>query len=357
MKTPDYSSYIRASFNLVKRNKWLLIYGALAGAGGGVSLNSNFSRSLNNAKTNQNPQDILKTLPKDTAGVLGSYTSSLKDWFYSIPASKWILFALFLAILIIIGISIVLIIRNWARGSLIKGVDMAYKGEKVDLSNTSPYGFKYLRNLVLLTLRLFLVGLLLTVAAPLLWTLIFLVIKNIMILKILWVIIGILAFFVIVFIGFIFLTLINIFAERLIVLKNMDLSSAWKKAIEMSKKSLFASILMGVINKIIGLFVGLANLIVLGILIGVPAYLAVKLYSTNPAFSVFLGTVTLMSFLIFIFAASLIGAAITTFNFSNWNQLFHDYLKNTGDAGETDTLSRETLGVPKVLSIKKGGKK
>jgi hypothetical protein len=328
MKTPDYSAYIKKSFELTKKYKWLWIYGALVGAGSGTSFNSNLSRTFNNIKTEQNPQNILKDIPKDAANVLGTYTTELKDWFFSIPPPKWLLFTLLMVLLIIIGITIILIVHNWARGALIKGVEMAEKEKEVNLVNTSPYGFKYLKNLIMLSLRLFFIGLILMVLVPLLWTLVFLIIKNVLIFEILWIITGVLLLFVIAFICLIMLTLINIFAERLIVIHNMDLPSAWRKAIVMSKKSILPSVLMGIVNKFIGFAVGLGSLIILGIVIGIPAYLAVKSYSTNPTFSIILVTITAMSFLIFIFISTIISSALTTFNYSNWNQLFNDYFKN-----------------------------
>lgn len=327
MKTPDYSNYIKKSFELVKKNKWLWIFGALVGTGGGFSLNSVFDTFKNLNPKEKTPPDILKAIPEKTANVLGSYTSALQDWFYSIPAYKWFLFVILIFAVIVIGMIVSLIIRNWARGSLIAGIEMAEKGHMTNLKNTSSFGFKYLKNLILLSLWLLFIGICLTVITPLIWTVIFLIFRNIMIFKVLWIVVGVLTILVITFVGLIMLTLVNIYSERLIVLKDMAVIDAIKMSIKISKETFLSAILMGIINKVIAAAAGIVSLIILGIIIGIPSYLAFRSFETKPAFSIMLITFTAMSFVIFIFVSTVINSALATFNFSNWNQLFNDYFK------------------------------
>jgi len=330
MKTPDFSKFIKISIEVIKKNKWLLIFGALAGSGGGLSFNSGSDISKYFTPKGQTEPDLIQSIPEKTANVLGTYTSALQDWFYKIPASKWLLLVLLLSLLAAIGIITVVIIQNWARGALIAGIDHASAGKNVNLASTSPYGFKYVKKLILLSLLLFLIVFSITVIAPIIWVVIFLIIKNVTPLSILWIIIGILALIAIFLMAFILTTITNAFAQRLIILKDLKVNEALQKAFVITRRTLLASILTGVVNFAFRTIVGIALIILLAILIGLPSYLVFTSLQSNPTLSVILGTFTAMAFLMFVVFSSIIGAALNVFSYSNWNQLFNEYFINEG---------------------------
>jgi len=331
MKTPNFSEYIKNSFEIVKKNKWLWIFGALVGTGGSFNSGSRISDMLDKNPGQGTQNNLLKDLPKTTSGVLGDATSALSDWFSQVPTFKWVLFTLIIVLLIVMGITIALIIQNWARGALIKGLDKARQGTHVDLKNTSPDGFAYLKRLIGLSLLLGLVVFGLGVAAPFLWVVIFLVFKNIAILKILWIILGILLFIIIFVLTLLLVTIVNVFAQRLIVLENFGVRAAFKKALYISRQTLLASFLTGFINFCFRLMAGILSLVLLAISIGPSSFIAYNLWQSNPVTSVLLITLTAMSFLVFIFFSSCLMAAMNVFSYSNWNQLFYDYLKTDHD--------------------------
>ena len=111
---PDYGSIISKSIEATKKFKWLWVYGIVitafaAGAGGG---GSNISSNLNNipgGESFQLPDQLPDNIQEDPTQVLGGFTSSLADWFKSVPTSTWILlvFAIILAIVFSLVIKMV----------------------------------------------------------------------------------------------------------------------------------------------------------------------------------------------------------------------------------------------------------
>jgi len=334
MKTPDYTAYIKNSFSIVIKYKWLWIFGALAGSGSGFSLSRGFD-FFNNFYPDQKPLPDPSSSTEKIANVLGSTTSALKDWLQSIPISKWVILSLLLICLIIMGLLIALIIINWSRAGLIKGIDKALSENEVSLETVSPEGFKYLNKMILWSLFLFGIVLCLTTITPLLWLLIYLIIKTITFLNIIWITVGLLAIIPLFFISFLMLTIINAYAERLIILKDYSIKDALKTAVIISRKTLLASALTGLINFGFKIFIGFAGFISLFLLIGLPAYLTYRSIQTYSAFSLFLGILTVFALLIFIFISSVLGASLNVFSYSNWNQLFRDYLKSI-NGGKND---------------------
>jgi len=61
MSTPDYSKYLKKSFELTKKNKWLWVFAALVGSGGGFSGGLNFSKLFKN--NNRPDTDAFKNIP------------------------------------------------------------------------------------------------------------------------------------------------------------------------------------------------------------------------------------------------------------------------------------------------------
>jgi predicted neutral ceramidase superfamily lipid hydrolase len=129
---------------------------------------------------------------------------------------------------------------------------------------------------------------------------------------------------------FILTTLTNAFAQRLIVLKDFKVNEAMKKALLISRRTVLASILTGIINFAFKTIVGIAGIILIALFIGLPSYLIFTTTQSNPLLSAILVIFTALSFLIFVFISSVAGAALNVFSYSNWNQLFNEYFADEG---------------------------
>lgn len=330
MKTPNFSKYIKSSFKLTKKYKWLWIFGALVGGGGSTSSNSGYDFAKNLNIKDQDPTKLFKGVPEKTANVLGSFTSVFEDWLGQIPVSKWVLFSFLILVTIVSIIILLLIVTNWAKGSLIKGIKIAETGGEVSLNRCSKEGFHYLKKLILLGILLSFIALGLTVLLPFIWTIIYLLFQNIAFLKVLWIIVGIITI-IAAFVALLFLTAFaNVYAERLIVLQDMNVIEAFKKGVAMARKAVLATVLTGAVNLGIRIAVGVASFILIAISVGVPTFASVTSYKGNPIFSLFLGIFSAVALVVIMFLSTLLNASLNVFSYSNWNQLFEDVQKIEG---------------------------
>ncbi len=328
MTTPDYTKIIKASFELVKKNKWLWLFGALAGSTSGTNYNSFRSVFENNPGKNETFYTGLNNIPETGAEAMNEASDIFLQWVRSVPAEKWVLAVVSGVLLFIIIFAVLLVIQNWSKGALIKGIDDSLRGKKCELKTLSENGNLYLAELI--RLSLIIAGFILAsvILVPLSWILIYIIVQQNTFLSVIWVIAGAIEA-VILFIGTIFISsFVSIYSQRLIVLNNMKAKEAFIAGVSASRKAFLTSLLMGAINFGIKMAAGIAEAVVAAIFIGVPAFLTIKTYDSNTAFSVILGGATAMSIIILVFFLSLVNAGMNVFTYANWNQLFNKYIEN-----------------------------
>lgn len=328
----DYGQILKNSIAVTKKNKWLWIYGTLLGGLG--SLGSGGGGG-NDSET-QVPDIKLDGIGKETAAVLGTFTSSIADWVSSVNSETWILLGLGIFAAIVIGVIIGIVIQAWAKSALITGVQMALNSEVVSLENTSPKGKEKTKELIKLWFVALGMALLFLFALGILGVVIafaFAISKNA----------GMVAVFVIALpgtvvalAGFILLGMTGIYAERLVVLNGQAPYPAWKTGFNIARKNFGTTAFMGIVSGITGaLFAFIAtvgSLIILaipGVIVALPSIMNKEI--PGPFALVFLGLLTL----IFIAVASAISGMVNVFKFSNWNQVFTEVVRSGSDPEHT----------------------
>ena len=323
---PDYSAIIRRSIEIVKKNKWLLVYGLiLAGTAGGGGGSGSGGGGSDWSELKDLQKDIQQDLPQKTSQVLGSYTNSLKDWFLSINTSYWLLLGLGLLIVIVLSIVIGLVIKNWAKGSLITGCSIAENDELVDLKNTSPQGLKYLKNLIIYSLIVTGISLTLIIVIPSFWVLVYFFVRNLEVFKIIWIVLGVLVGFLTFIVAILVISVVGVYAERLIVLKNYKPMQAWKKGLSLGKKGFMTTLVMGIINSAIEFGVGCVSILILLIVLGIPGFIFISFIIKGEISAITIIGIVLLIF-IFIYTNLIIRAALVVFKYANWNQIFNHIL-------------------------------
>lgn len=314
---PDYSIIIKRSLEIVKKYKWLLVYGLiLSGLGGGFN-----SLSLVNS-FNQTPEST-KEYSETSVKVLGAYTSSITEWVSTVTITTWLLVGLATIMLLIMTAVISFVIKAWAKGSLIYGVNLALKQEKPTLSNTSPGGIESIKSLVFLSIISFLFTFLTTVFLPAIWFVVFILVRNIELLNTVWIGLGGTAGIIVIFMSYILFAMTRVYAERFIVFEKKPAWIAWKEAFNLSRKSFLPTFVMGIVNTAVSSSVGCLGSIVLVITLGIPVliilYPSIKM-ATFPS-SLAIGSI-LIILITFAWLQFLIKAALTVFKYTNWNQIF-----------------------------------
>lgn len=329
---PNYGEMIKRSIEVVKKNKWLLVYGLVlssvsgSGGGGGGGNGTSFLSEIENLK--ESPQSIPEDITNSTKQVLGSYTNTIIDWFNSVSPLVWIMLIFAITAAIIFAIIIGLIIRNWAKGSLISGVQLALQDQQVNLKNSSPRGLAKLKDLIKLSVITTIIPLLILATALISWIIAYFLFQYITFLKILWIILGAIAAFLVFFLMIIAISMITVYAERLIMLYDHKPWSAFKEGFVISKQNFTSTAVMGILNSVIGGIVGFVVLIVILIILGIPSLIILVPAFMNKRLPSIPAILLLVLFVfIFIYVNVAVKAAISVFKYSNWNQIFEHVYK------------------------------
>lgn len=347
----DYTSIIKHSFEIVKKNKWLLVYGLLLAGSGGAwgSSNLNIGDLSEIRKIFEEDQP---DLPEKGAQVLGTFASTLGQWFTNVGLDKWLLLILGVLVFILFSVVLGLVIQSWAKASLITGVQIGLESGKTDLKNTSSAGITQLKKLIIFSLLMTAITFLILTILPLAWFLIFLVFKGIQELKIFWIIVGVFLGLTTFFIMTILFAMVSIYAERLIVLRSYTPWEAWKEALRISKKSFMSTLVMGIINSIAKASVGCLGVIILLLILGLPIFFLLYPGISKgqfPYYSIFPAAIL---FIIFIFANMVIRAALVVLIYSNWNQVFNEFISQK-EAEEPIELQEKLRSSPTASGSEK----
>lgn len=337
MTSPDYGKIINRSWSLTWKNKWLWVYGLVIAAISGSSFNYSGSGGSSGDKTSP-VNDLQNGLPSNVTEegkkVLGQATNVFSSWLAQVSATTWVLLALGIVLLIVFGIIVNMVVTVWAKGSLISGLSMADNNEEVGLTNTSKKGLLTVKNLIIygfislgivlgvVLLALVLFGLLAIVGS-------FGSSVSMSVMVFVAAILGVLVFLTLV-VFLVILSMVGVYAERLIVLKDMAPWEAWKKGLSLSKGNFLHTALMGIINGIIGCTVSCLGVLALLLVLGIPAVILVVPMFAGGSFhfswALSAGLVTL--FFLGIWANLVMRAVMVVFNTSNWNLFFKEVTQN-----------------------------
>lgn len=329
----DYGKIIKRSWNITWNNKWLWVMGlvlaAFGGAGSSGGSGSGSSGASSTPGPSATPGPAFNTVKDQTTHVLGQATNAISDWFASIPVQNWILFALLALIFVIFTSTVIWVIKEWANGALIFGLDEADKGNPVTLKSVSPKGISKIKDLVLFRLISTGLTLALVLGLGIIFGLGFLVKAAIPVLGMIWLVLfGFLGLITFVIALFLFL-LLTIYAERLIILKNYSPWNAWKKGLILARGNTIPTLIMGIINSAIGCGVGCLGIIGLLIIFGLPAYLLIAPLFVGgfhfPGIGQVMGLVILL--ILFFSINTLIRGVFIVFNYGNWNLFFNEIFK------------------------------
>ncbi|MFH0805223.1 MAG: hypothetical protein V1916_03445 [Patescibacteria group bacterium] len=303
-----YRHILRQAFDIVKRHRYLWFFGffaTLLGAGGELQpLFNNYST------IGERSQSIMSLRAFYEGGVFSAALGNAKLFFESYPWQALFFFLMIGAIfLVAIWLAIV------SQVALFDAAAKLAKGKATTYAEGYQAGNRHFSSVLLINvvLRVILYGVFLVVAMPLLtW---FLVGGN------LWggIVFVLLLFFVLLPAAVIVSFMVK-FAIAYVVINGLPAKQAVRQGWELFKRNWLASIEMAIIILLIGLVVGLAILIVMGlasvpfILIGIAALF----FGTATGFA---AAVTLCVITWFAVAA-IMGSAYVAYQYTAWTLLF-----------------------------------
>jgi hypothetical protein len=247
----DFGRILKRAFEITKNNRSLWLFGILiAFFNVGSNVSSNFSRFQP-----ERTVDKLPTIPKiDPSALVAT------------------IIIVILAVLVIT--LIVVFIGFFARAALIDLADKADKGESATIKSGFKGGFTFVLPLfaISIVIGLPLIIVLLLAGVLLLGPGILLLIAKKTVIGIILLILGGLVWLALLIAGSIAVTILNLFADRYLVLDDFGIFESIKRAFALFKGNLGTSLLLWLINIGIGLVQGAIVLIVAAIL-GLPIVL------------------------------------------------------------------------------------
>lgn len=327
-KSTDWSisELYSKSWQIVKNNKILWLFGmAAVGFSSGSSrfnFNSDSFDSIKKFFQNNDAGTTSNKLTQVLGASTNTFSETLKNLFFAVPLWLYVLLGLGILLLILINIILGIIYQAWVNGALIAGVNAGAVSQKPTISQSSNNAFPAIKGLIWLNIIPTLVFFL--VAAVVFGILIFGIVllpsfsKAIPIILTVVAVIGAL-------VGWILLTLTQIWASRRVVLDRKPASESFSSSFKIVKKKFWHMFALAIVNTVLSLvamFVMAVPLIIVG---GVAVF---SFIFSKPNFSLlpFLIIIGVVLFLLYTVGYTIFSGILNSFKASVWT-LAYNHIK------------------------------
>ena len=318
----EISTLYSKSWEIVKNNKVTWIFGAAVASmmGGSSSFNSSGDFDTESFQKLFNQEEPAR---EKISQVLGSSIDPITTLFnqivQTIPFYYYVIFALEIIFLIVVGFVIRCIYSAWAHASLIESVNSAYHNHKPTIADSSQKGFAHIKSFVLLELIPMLFYLVVIPASILIFALGFSV-DNFGMRVFLGVLVAIEVCLLI------YVTIVinigMIWAYREIAISDKGVKESFWDGIKIARKKFWGSLGVGALNVFLSGIVGAIPLLILIALIGWGVYSYLSTEKISP--EVVLGIAAAV--IVYIPVSLILGGMIHAFKASVWT-IAYDNIK------------------------------
>lgn len=335
-QTPDWEvgKLYRQAYEITKKHKILWLFGIVVGSGLGLNFSNSFGSDFKEFFKDDKKEAII-----NGAAVLGDSTSKAFEMFLqlfsAIPLWMYLVLGLEILFLIIYLIAFWLIYRAWAEASLLEGVQTSINGQTPTISDNSEKAFRSIKSLIWLN-----------VVPSLVFTLLILIVGGILISIIIVgntlvkIIFGLLLIPAVLGIitGWIILTMIMLWASRLVVVDHHAAYEAFKKGYKIMKQKFIPTLLLGVFNTVLTWLLYGAVFTVMGIFV-LGGFLTIN---QNTVLSILFFVTGGFLFFLFILLSSVLSGIIATFKASVWS-LAYNTIRQTELSSKTAPTQKSSF--------------
>lgn len=273
-KLPDWEigKLYNQAWGIIKKYKVLWIFGLATGAG--MSFNFNFPINFD-FESIKDIQKNFQSFPSETAlnnltQILGASTSKpmelLSYLFSNVPFSFYIILGIEILAVIILFTMIGLIYSAWSQAALLEGIQTSLSNGIVSIRDSSKKAMSSIKPLIFLQILPLLIVIPAFLGIFILAILSFVI--PIIILKAILSIILLISIIVAIY-YFIYLILSQVWAPRIVVIEKAHAKDALFRGYRIAKKKKWSMILLGLVNIILsGLIIGIPIILILGFIIG-----------------------------------------------------------------------------------------
>ncbi|MBI2029221.1 hypothetical protein HYT02_02285 [Candidatus Gottesmanbacteria bacterium] len=306
----------KKSFGIVKKNRWLWVFGMVLVATSGASFSGNF-QSFGNISSSFNQGSTTNSGAAPDFSIFTTVLSSIMNIFSQVPVSAYATLAISVVIAIILGMIISLVVISWAQGAAIGAINDGYNNKPVTLRSGSLYGIRSFKRVIWLMI---VPGLLyfLAIIIPF--------IISLFVMIALWDstlgrLIGILIFLIFLFIMILASLAISasiIWAKRITVIEGKGAYQSFKEGWVLVKTHFLKMIALGCSNCVLSCCLG----ITIAASIGAAIAAGIGLLSVNKQVGMILLATIGIIVLILLLLSLLFGGIYTIFNYTTWNILY-----------------------------------
>ncbi|MBU0597869.1 hypothetical protein KKF61_02635 [Patescibacteria group bacterium] len=305
---PTYRIVLKEAFDIVKKRKFLWVFGffaALLGAGG--EFETLFTSYSNLAQTST---DILSVQSLYQGGVIWSMFTNVKYFIGTYPWQTFIFILMFVVLgLVLLWLAIISQIALFDAAAKFKNNKKVGYAEGYRIGNKF-FGPVFLINVVVKVILYFLF---IAVSAPLItW---FLVGNSVL---------GGVIFIILLFLLYIPLSIIAAFVVKYTVAYIVIKDKKWQEAIKLSwelfKKNWLTTIEMAFILLVFGILVGLAIILLVGIS-SIP-FILISLVAIFINSSLLFNAATFIGIIVWFIIIAILGAAYVSYQYTAWTLLF-----------------------------------
>ncbi len=314
------------SWQIIKDNKILWLFGmAAVGISSGSSRTNISSKNLDSIKKffqNNDPGTTSNKLTQVLGASTDTFAETIKNLFFAVPIWLYVLLGLGILLLILVNIVLGMIYQAWTNGALIAGVNAGAVNQKPTISQNSNNAFPAIKGLIWLNIIPTLVFFL--IAAVVFGILIFAIVLLPSFTKAIPIIITIVAV-IGAFIGWILLTLTQIWASRRVVLDKRSAAQSFSSSFRIVKKKFWHMFALAIVNTMLSL-VAMFIMAVPLIIVGGVAVFSFIFSKPNLSLLPLLIVVGIVLFLLYTVGYTIFSGILNSFKASVWT-LAYNHIK------------------------------
>lgn len=326
------SELYKQSWQIIKNNKVLWLFGMAAAS---LFSNYNFRGSSTSNNSSSGPINNLQSAytnlsktysPSEIYQLTGASTNpfvlTLQQIAHAVPITTYILLAVGILLLVLMGAVLRIAYSSWATGALISGIQTALSNQKAVIAGSSTQALPKIKPLVWLKI---VPNLAFGLFSGLLLFLLFLGILS----KAATAFFGILFFIAViaVIVGFSFLLFAQIWAQRRVIIDNKSGQEAIFSGIKIAKKKFWPMAGLTIVNGILSFAVMFIPILLIGI-VAVTGYLNL---THNHALAINLFVIAGIVFLLFILSFVIVNGILNAFFNTVWTIAYNKIRSQFGD--------------------------
>ncbi|MCL5784314.1 MAG: hypothetical protein M1142_03100 [Patescibacteria group bacterium] len=322
-KNWSISELYSKSWQIIKDNKILWLFGMAA-----VGLSSGSSRtniksgdidSIRKFFQNNDPGTTSNKITQVLGASTDTFAETIKNLFFAVPIWVYVLLGLGILLLILANIILGIIYQAWANGALIAGVNAGAVSQKPTISQSSNNAFPAIKGLIWLNIIPTLIFFLITAVVLVILILGIVLLpsfsKAIPIILTVIAVIG-------AFIGWLLLTLTQIWASRRVVIDGKPGKQSFLTSFKLAKGRFWKMLGLGIVNILISLAVGFIIAFPLLIAGGITIF-SVLFSKSNSSLLGFAILSVIVTALIYIFISPILFGILNSFKATVWTLAYN----------------------------------